>query len=270
MVNSTRLTTTVPGPATTGLISVETPAGTNSGAATFSVRPVLDGFSPGNAAAGTPVQLFGSGLTNLAWVRLGDLDTTFTVINSTNLRAIVPLGAFSAPFKARSNAGAETETLGTFFVDGAKPTLDLLTPAHGPVGTKVILNGTGLRSASKVEFNGVTATFAVASATRIDATVPAGAPTGPVAITTLDGIAVSSVPFVVGNLIIALEIEKEGPLLNLRWPAAATGYVLEQSNTLGAAATWTAVDSTPVTEGDSKRVSLALPTTGARYYRLKK
>ncbi|MCK6500896.1 MAG: IPT/TIG domain-containing protein, partial [Nitrospira sp.] len=122
VVNPTRLTATVPDAATTGLISVETPAGTKAGSATFSVRPVLDGFSPGNAAAGSPVQLFGAGLTNLSWVRLGDLDTTFTIISSTNLRAIVPLGAFSAPFKVRTSGGNEAETTGTFFVDGAKPT----------------------------------------------------------------------------------------------------------------------------------------------------
>ncbi|MCC7374387.1 MAG: IPT/TIG domain-containing protein [Verrucomicrobiales bacterium] len=270
VVNANRLTAAVPGPATTGVISVETPAGTHPSTATFSVRPVLDGFSPINAAVGSPVQLYGSGLTNLSWVRLGDLDATFTVINSTNVRTLVPLGAFSAPFKVRTSAGTEVESAGTFFVDGAKPTLDLLTPANGPVGTKVILNGTGLRSASKVEFNGTTATFSVASATRIDTTVPAGAVTGPVAITTLDGIAISTTPFVVGTLTIALQIEKQGQVINLRWPAAAVGYVLEQSSALGTAATWSTVDSTPVAEGTSLRVSLALPTTGARYFRLKK
>ncbi|MBL9134971.1 MAG: IPT/TIG domain-containing protein [Verrucomicrobiales bacterium] len=270
VVNATRVTATVPELATTGRISVVTPAGTNSGTATFSVRPVLDGFTPGNAAVGSPVQLFGAGLTNLSWVRLGDLDATFTVVSSTIVRAIVPLGAFSAPFKVRTTAGTEVETTGTFFVDGAKPTLDLLTPGNGGVGTKVILNGTGLRSASKVEFNGTSAAFTVASATRIDATVPAGATTGPVAITTLDGIAVSTAPFVVGTLTIALEIEKAEQLLHLRWPAAATGYVLEQSTALGAEASWSTVNSQPVTEGNSFRVSLALPTTGTRYFRLKK
>lgn len=57
--------------------------------------------------------------------------------------------------------------------------------------------------------------------------------------------------------------------LELRWPAAATGFVLESSPALGTGANWQAVSQSPQTEGSNLKV--VLPTTGtASYYRLRK
>jgi formylglycine-generating enzyme required for sulfatase activity len=77
------------------------------------------------------------------------------------------------------------------------PTLTDFTPMSGPVGTTVTLTGTGFTGATVVTFNGVSATFAVEDDSILTATVPSGATTGPIAITTAGGTATSATEFTV-------------------------------------------------------------------------
>jgi uncharacterized protein (TIGR03437 family) len=65
------------------------------------------------------------------------------------------------------------------------------------VGTKVIILGNKLTGSIKVTFNGKTATFKVVSNTEITATVPTGATTGPIKVTTPSGTLTSNVNFLV-------------------------------------------------------------------------
>jgi hypothetical protein len=60
-------------------------------------------------------------------------------------------------------------------------------PTAGKVGTTVIILGTDLTAASAVSFNGKAAEFKVVSPTEITATVPSGATTGTVQVTTPSG-----------------------------------------------------------------------------------
>ena len=57
-------------------------------------------------------------------------------------------------------------------------------PTSGKVGAKVSILGTNLTGATGVSFNGTAATFAVASKSEVTTTVPAGATTGTVEVTT--------------------------------------------------------------------------------------
>jgi uncharacterized repeat protein (TIGR03803 family) len=66
-------------------------------------------------------------------------------------------------------------------------------PASGKVGSKVTILGNGLTGATAVSFNGTAATYTVVSASEITATVPTGATTGKVRVTTSTGAVVSSV-----------------------------------------------------------------------------
>ncbi len=76
------------------------------------------------------------------------------------------------------------------------PTITSFTPASGPVGTVVTLSGTHFNGATKVAFHGTAATtFSVNSATKITATVPAGATTGTIAVTAPGGSATSAASF---------------------------------------------------------------------------
>lgn len=79
------------------------------------------------------------------------------------------------------------------------PTITSFTPASGPLGASVILTGTNFTGASVVKFSGVLASFAVNSSTQIITTVPAGAITGTVSVTTPSGTATSSSSFIVAS-----------------------------------------------------------------------
>jgi uncharacterized repeat protein (TIGR03803 family) len=68
-------------------------------------------------------------------------------------------------------------------------------PTAGGVGRSINILGTDLTRATSVTFNGVPATFAVASASYITATVPAGATTGAVQVATPSGTLTSNVAF---------------------------------------------------------------------------
>jgi hypothetical protein len=65
------------------------------------------------------------------------------------------------------------------------------TPASGVVGSKVRIRGSHFVGTTAVTFNGVNATFKVLNTNFISATVPAGATTGPIAVTNPGGTAIS-------------------------------------------------------------------------------
>ena len=93
--------------------------------------------------------------------------------------------------------GCEDENCGTFFslTLGLRPFVQA-APATGRSGSQIIILGNNLNGATSVTFNGTPATFTVASGTEITTTVPVGATTGTVAVTTAaDGILNSNVPF---------------------------------------------------------------------------
>jgi uncharacterized repeat protein (TIGR03803 family) len=71
-------------------------------------------------------------------------------------------------------------------------------PSRRPIGAKVLILGQGLTGATEVNFNGVLAQFTVSSDTEIITSVPAGAKTGYVDVTTPKGKLRSKVVFVVG------------------------------------------------------------------------
>jgi len=81
---------------------------------------------------------------------------------------------------------------------GAAPTVTSFTPASGPVGTSVTVNGTNFTGVTAVKFNTTAATtYTVNSATKITATVPSGATTGPISVSNGSGTGASASSFTV-------------------------------------------------------------------------
>lgn len=68
-------------------------------------------------------------------------------------------------------------------------------PAFGAVGSTVVILGNNLTGTAAVSFNQTAATFTVVSDTQINATVPAGATTGSLTVTTLSGTLNSNISF---------------------------------------------------------------------------
>jgi len=91
-----------------------------------------------------------------------------------------------------SCGGASTPGSGSSQLVPPAPTVSMLQPASGPVGASVVVTGTNLTGASALSFNGMAATYTVNSSTQITATVPSGATTGKVSVTTPGGSASSA------------------------------------------------------------------------------
>ncbi len=143
---------------------------------------------------GAKVGMFGQGFTSASVVKFGGVTaTTKTLTGSTYITATVPAAALTGPVTVTTG----TTTLTSPQTFKVKPTLVSFTPPSGPVGTPVTITGTGLTQATKVTFNGTSATFVVNSDKQVTATVPTGATTGKIAVTTKGGSASSTTSFTV-------------------------------------------------------------------------
>src|SRR5438046_4600331 len=199
-VNSaTSIAATVPSGATTRPISVTTSGGTASSAGSFTVinPPTITSFTPASGPVGTNVTINGTNFTGVTGVQFNGTNASFTVGSATTITATVPAGATSGPIGV-TNADGTASSASSFTVINP-PTITSFTPASGPVGTSVTISGTNFTGASAVLFNGTSASFTVNSATAITATVPAGATSGPISVTTADSTASSAGSFTVGD-----------------------------------------------------------------------
>jgi hypothetical protein len=148
------------------------------------VGPTITSFSPTGGAVGAVVTLLGSNFTGATQVTVnGVVVTAFTVNSANQITFTVPAGATTGPIVVTGPTG--TGTSATSFVIGNPPTITSFSPTSGAAGTSVVITGTNFTSASAVAFNGTNApTFTVNSATQITVTVPAGATTGTITVTT--------------------------------------------------------------------------------------
>ena len=83
----------------------------------------------------------------------------------------------------------------TLINSSSPPTVTSFTPTSGSAGTLVTVTGSAFTGATSVTFGGASASYVVDSSTQISATVPAGATTGPVAVTTPSGTGTSAGSF---------------------------------------------------------------------------
>lgn len=183
---------TVPTGATTGNVLV-TVSGANSNGVLYTVTPHLTSLSVSTGPVGTLVTATGTGLgalqglSNLAFNGMNCAPTGWSAISIT---CVVPTLATTGNVVATvgrnaSNAIAFTVT----------PTITLLSPSTGPVGTSVVITGTTFSAAPTVTFNGTSATVTSYTATSISTSVPSGATYGYV-IVTISGHASNGLLFV--------------------------------------------------------------------------
>jgi hypothetical protein len=158
--------------------------------------PSIASFTPTTGPAGTQVAITGTNLTGATGVTFGGTPAAaFTVTSPTTINATVPAGATSGPISVATPNGNASST--TNFLASPPPTITAVAPATGATGTAVTLTGTNFTGATDVRFAGTPATFTVASPTSITTSVPNGAGSGPVTVTTPGGTTTSTTPFVV-------------------------------------------------------------------------
>jgi len=162
----------------------------------FSLADGLPAFVetlPTSGKVGAKVTILGTNLTGTTAVSFNGTPATFTA-KSAEITTTVPSGATTGTVTVTTPGG----TLSTNAAFEVTPQILSFAPPSGPVGTVVTINGVSLTQASKVTFGGVSATsFTVNSDTQVSATVPTGAVTGPIVITTPGGTARSATNFTV-------------------------------------------------------------------------
>jgi hypothetical protein len=106
---------------------------------------------------------------------------------------------FAVYYSSSTNyqASSDKSTTECLHAVGAAPTITSFSPSGGKPGTVVTIVGTNLTGATHVRFNGTNATITTNTATKIKATVPAGATTGKIEVVTPSGTVKSATKFVV-------------------------------------------------------------------------
>lgn len=189
--NGTFYGTTFSGPANTSCLN-------DAGCGTvYSLSLGLGPFAkaePSSGVVGSTITILGTNLTGTTSVKFDGVASTFRVVSSSEITAVIPSAAKTGNITVKTPSGTLT-TVQTFKVT---PVVTAFSPESGPVGTEVTITGTGLTGATAVTFGGVKATtFSVKSATEVTADAPTGAKTGPIAVTTPGGTATSAGTFTV-------------------------------------------------------------------------
>jgi hypothetical protein len=164
-------------------------------ALTYVPTPVVSSFTPENGATSTTVTLTGANFSGTKSVIFTGTTTTatFTVVSPSTLTVKVPSGATSGVI-AVTNAYGTTKSSTSFWV---APTITSLSATSGKVGATVTVYGTNFTGATAVSFGGVAASFKVSEAKKLVATVPSGAHSGAITVTSPGGSATSSTSFTV-------------------------------------------------------------------------
>jgi uncharacterized repeat protein (TIGR03803 family) len=147
-----------------------------------------------SGAEGAKIGILGQGFGSTTTVKFGGTQAvTVTRTGSTYLTATVPAAALT---------GSVTVTTGSTVLTSSQsfrvtPTMKTFSPTSGAVGALVTITGTGLDQTTRVTFSGKSAAFTVVSDTEVTATVPTGAKTGKIIVTTKGGSVTSASNFTV-------------------------------------------------------------------------
>lgn len=195
VVNATTIKANVPVNATTGFITVTAPGGTATSADPFEVAdtPVVLSFSPTKGGPGTVVTINGSDMDTATSVKFNGVSASFTIINPTQLTATVPNTATNGLISVGSAEGSGVSAQ----IFSLPPTLSSFAPSSGGPGTVVTISGINFLGTTAVSFGATAATFTVVSNDQITTTVPNGATTNVIKVTTGYGTVQSAFNFTV-------------------------------------------------------------------------
>jgi len=182
-------------------LAVVTPGGTVNTSFTYSALPSATTLSPtsGSTTGGTTVTITGTNFTGATAVRFGGTNAaSFTVVSSTQIRAVTPSRAAGPVTVDVITPGGTARASDVFVFEASVPTITSFTPSFGSTagGTTLIITGTNFVGTSAVTIAGLAATsFTVNSATQITAVARAGTGAGAITVTTAGGTATSAAEF---------------------------------------------------------------------------
>lgn len=146
----------------------------------IATAPQILSLTPANGASGASVTLTGRFLDNATQVRVNGTLASFTPVNGTTLRLVIPLNATSGTIRVTTPGGSVNSTARL----GVLPAVSSVSPASAAGGTEVLVQGAGLNGVTAVRFNGTPAAFRLVNGSRLHATVPANATSGGLTLST--------------------------------------------------------------------------------------
>ncbi|MEM7343205.1 MAG: IPT/TIG domain-containing protein, partial [Chloroflexota bacterium] len=199
VVSDSQIQVTVPANATTGLINVINPAGSDLSTENFIVlvEPQVSGLSPTDGLPGDVVTITGNGFTGVSNVTFNGLSgTNLTIVSDNEIQVTVPAGVTNGLIGVINPAGSDLSS--ESFIRLVQPQISGFSPTSSPAGDVVTLTGSGFTGVTSVTFNGVTGTgLTVVSDNEIQVTVPANGTTGLIGVTNRAGSGLSSQSFTV-------------------------------------------------------------------------
>ena len=163
--------------------------------------PSITSLTPNTGAVGSSIVIAGSNFGSTqgsSTVKFNGTTATTTSWGASSITATVPTGATTGNVIVTVSGKASN---GVTFTVTAAPSITLLTPNTGAVGSSIVIAGSNFgpsQGNGNVKFNGVSATTITSwGASSITATVPSGATTGNVVVTAAGGVASSGVTFAV-------------------------------------------------------------------------
>jgi hypothetical protein len=272
-VSSTRLRVTIPASDTAGKVDVVVTNTDKVATLTQGYEYTLPVILPvsvtsltpntGLISGGTVLYIDGTNFASGAKVYFGSTQVASTYISATRLRVTSPAAA--APGKVditvtNLDGGTGTLTQG-FEYTVLTPTITGLTPNHANKagGDIIYVDGTNFDSTAKVTINGVNATTAFISTTRLRVTVPASAVTGtvPLVVTLGNGQTVStSFTYDSGPVLPAPTITS----MSLTSGPVGTIFFVDGTNFTGKATVYFGTTKVTTTYVNSTRLRIAVPS----------
>ncbi len=134
--------------------------------------PSVSTFSPAYGVPGTRVEIRGTGFRRGDQVLMNNRALAVNSIDDNRIVVTIPNWANTDYIVVSRPGGAQSRSRGKFRVDQPAPTITGVSPASGPVGTKVRISGTGFTSTDRVFYGRWPAKVVGTAGTWIDFEVP--------------------------------------------------------------------------------------------------
>src|SRR6266511_1985072 len=211
--------------------------------------------------AGCQVIISGSGFSGVTAITFNGHSATFTQNSSSQITATVPASATTGPIAVTQPNGTATSSSDFTVASTSCPKISSFSPGSGLVGTSVTVNGTNFTGVTAVVFNTTQANgYSVDSSTKITASVPLGATSGPIKVTASGGTGSSLSSFTVTTSVPAPTIGSFSPPSG----PVGTSVTINGTNFSGSGFTTSAVTfnnvSASFTVNSSTKITATVPS----------
>lgn len=142
-------------------------------------KPSIRSLSPSSAATGASVTISGSGFTGTNSVRLGTIETDFTVNSDLSVSFLVPASATTSRVTVANASFSSTYSRNfTVLPPAGSPEISRVNPSKSSVGKTISITGKNLETTTFVTINDVDQAFTVRSSRELRVTITGGTSTG--------------------------------------------------------------------------------------------